>query len=181
MKPRFLKLISVSVGVALFPALSYGKVVIQISSQVDFDALGKNINICLKKGETDIRVFIARGVYYYTDNHVDLIGQNNPMAKVYISGDDVTLIAQGRRYVQGASYQGVFSPNKTFLDEDNQLLKVWSPLFQMQELIEILSVDKKLCRVKNLSSASGVSSVGSYIQVTSWYQSFVYKIDRIEG
>ena len=154
--------------------------IISVTNQTDFDQLDANLNASLRKGEMDIRVVLARGKYYYRDNHIDLSGKEYPHAKISITGKGAICVAIGNRYRMGDFFKGDFSYAGTCLDENLREVKIWTPLYQTNDLIEVVSSTSKLCRVKNLSGIERISPAGSYIQITSWYQSFVYKIERIE-
>lgn len=179
MKSLIIKTIVVVAAVVLSVTAKAAEVIL-ITSQNDFEQVGAKLNASLKRGETDIRIVMARGTYYYQNNHIDLAGKEYPNANVCISGNGVVCIAKGERYLSGSAFKGQFSYEKTYLDDKLREVSVWTPLYQTKELVEVVSSTSKLCRIRNLAGATAVSPAGSYIQITSWYQSFVYKIERLD-
>lgn len=174
---------SFSLGAALLmailtPCVNNG--IIRINNQDEFDYLGKVIIQKLSKGETEIIVSLAPGIYYYRDNHLDLSGKQYPEAKVRIQGDRATLVAAGKRYTVGDRFED-FSPKHALLNSEKKVINVWSPFFQLDNQIEVLSSTTKQCRLKNVSNARKTSQAGSFIQITSWYVSYIYQIDKIEN
>lgn len=160
---------------------AYSNVTIKIQSQKDFDSLSGSINTALSNGTKEIVVKIYPGTYHYKEDHIDLSGKNYPEASIKIKGRNTTFIASGVCYDKTDAYIGTFNPKHTVLNDKNEAVEIWTPFYQITELIEVVSPALKLCRVKNISNASNISHAGSYIQITSWFQSFVYQIDRIEG
>lgn len=154
---------------------------INVRSQGDFDGLGNTINNLLLREVKDINIIIAPGAFYYKHDHIDLSGKNNPKTSIRIKGNGATLVARGKNYGVNINYKEKFSPEHAFLNEWNDVIDIWSPLCQTKELIEVISPASKLCRVKNISNANSISHAGSFIQITSWFQSFVYQINKIEG
>ena len=159
------------------PCVSNGH--IKINNQSEFDKLGQTIIQRLSSCETDIRVSLAPGTYYYVENHLDFSGRQYSDAQISITGSKTTLVAAGKRYAKGDSF-GDFSPKRALLDGEGNVINIWSPFFQLDEQIEVVSSTMKQCRLKNLSKARRVSKAGSYIQITSWYVSYIYKVDKIE-
>ena len=160
---------------------AYSNVDIKIQSQNDFDGLASSINTALSNGAKEIIVKIYPGTYYYNDNHIDMSGKIYPDASIIIKGNGATLVAQGIKHYTTDSNWTSFSPDNAILSEKNNIVEVWSPWYQTNELIDVVATNSKLCRVKNISNVSNISPTGSYIQITSWYQSYIYKINRIEG
>ena len=159
---------------------AYSNVAIKIQSQKDFDSLSGSINTALSNGTKEIVVKIYPGTYHYKEDHIDLSGKNYPEASIKIKGRNTTFIASGVCYDKTDAYIGTFNPKHTVLNDRNEAVEIWTPFYQITELIEVVSPASKLCRVKNISNASNISHAGSYIQITSWFQSYLYKINRIE-
>ena len=155
--------------------------VIHVTSQRDFDKLNETINISLKKGMRDIYIHFSKGTYYYNNSHIDLAGKDYPDANIHIIGNGSECVAKGRMYLSRQDYDEAFPFDHTFLDEKKHVVDTWTSFFLLDELVEVVSKERKLCRVKDLSGVKTVSSSGSYIQITSWYQSFVYRIEKIEN
>lgn len=161
--------------------LCYAQVIINIKTQAAFEDISSTIDRTLANGSKDILINIYPGTYYYRNDHINLAGKNYPEASLRIKGRRVTLVAQGIRFVDSNNSLGAFSPEHAFLNNRNDVIDVWSPIYQTNELIEIVSPESKLCRIKNYSRASSISTAGSFIQITSWFQSFVYRINKIEA
>lgn len=155
--------------------------IINVRGQKEFDELGNTIYSLLSRGCKDINIIIAPGTFYYKNDHIDLSGKNYPETSIRIKGRGAILVARGTSCGASSNYNETFIPNHTLINERNDVIDIWSPFYQTSELIEVVSSASKLCRVKNISNASGISYAGSFIQITSWFQSFVYQIDRIEG
>lgn len=161
--------------------ICYAQETIIIKTQNDFDELSSTINKSLANGYKDIHINIYPGTYYYKSDHINLAGKNYPDASIIIKGNRATLVAQGIRHYVTSACIAPFSPDHAFLYLSNDIIDVWSPLYQTEELIEVVSLNSKLCRIKNYSKASNLSHAGSYIQITNWFQSFVYQINKIEN
>lgn len=153
---------------------------INVKTQKDFDELGSTINKYFTKGVNDIHINIFPGTFFYKNDHIDLAGKNYPETSIRIKGNNATLVACGISNPVTSTYRGNFLPNHAFLNERNDIIDIWTPFYQSRELIEVVSPASKLCRIKNISHTSGISHAGSFIQITSWFQSYIYQINRIE-
>ena len=162
-------------------ASSEGCTVIKVKSQKDFDELREKLTSTIKTGEKNISITLSPGNYAFNENHITLKGINAPKTKIHIHGKGAILIPQGHEYHDGEDYQGGFSVNNSWMSGARDV-ETWSSVRYADSLIEILDVEEKRCRLKAkevLSTNTDYSN--AYILIPHWYQSSVYKIDKIDG
>ena len=68
---------------------------LQIVSQKDFDCLGETLDALASRGERDIHVRFAPGVYFFQENHIALIGWDYPDMDLEIDGSGAMLVGAG--------------------------------------------------------------------------------------
>lgn len=155
---------------------------IVIKTQKEFDALQSSLSKAVSAGEKKVTVKISAGTYYYNDKHVNVSGWNHPKTSVAIQGQgQCVLVSKGKRRANGDKYGDWFNKQSTYLDAALDEVSVWSGTLQAADTVQILSEEDKTCLLpyKGLTPADGESCVNSYVRVTRWYTSAVYKIEKI--
>lgn len=158
-----------------------GCTVIKVKSQKDFDELREKLTSTIKAGEKNISITLSPGTYAFNENHITLKGINAPETKIHINGKGAIMIPQGREYHDGEAYQGAFSVDNSWMNGARDV-QTWSSVRYADGLVEILNVDEKQCRLtcKN-AFPSNTDFSNAYILIPHWYQSSVYKVDKIDG
>lgn len=158
-----------------------GCTVIKVKSQKDFDELREKLTSTIKTGGKNISVTLSSGTYAFNENHITLKGINAPETKIHIHGKGAILIPQGHEYHDGEDYQGIFTVKNSWMSGARDV-ETWSSVRYADGLIEILDVAEKRCRLKAKEALSTNTDFNNaYILIPHWYQSNVYKIDKIEG
>ncbi len=157
--------------------------VIRISTQAEFDEAEKLINKALKDGNREIRVEFARGPFYFKSEHVILRGDSYPNARIRFDGNNTIVLPAGHQYKKGDIYNGDFSVKNIYLDDMRRDLNIWGQMYHTDRMVEVIDVDKKLCRAHcpDFSLPKNAVSDETYLQLTEWYLSGTYKVTKVEG
>ena len=157
--------------------------VITIIDQNDFNLLQKKIEAAIKTGEKDIIITFGRGPYYYKDDHVLLRDVYGKDVTLRFKGNKTKIISEGRQYRKGDIYDGGFSTNYVWLDHKLNDLFIWGQMYQADRMVDVVDEMTKLCRVHSPEFKLDAGEVGpnAWLQLTEWYMSGTYKIERIEG
>lgn len=151
-----------------------------VSNQTDFDRLQDIITSLVDKGER-INITLSSGTYTFNEYHITLKDIDASETKIHIHGKGAILIPQGHEYHDGEDYQGAFSVKNSWMSGARDV-ETWSSVRYADGLIEILDVAEKRCRLKAKEALSTNTDFNNaYILIPHWYQSNVYKIDKIEG
>lgn len=178
---RFKNILLVTVTFCL--ALNVRAGVITIASQEDFNQIQKKIERAIKAGEKDVVISFGRGPYYYKDDHVllrDIYGKD---VTLQFRGNKTKVIAAGKQYRRGDIYTSDFSTKYVWLDYNLNDLFNWGQMYQTDRMVDIVDEKTKLCRVHSPEFYLTSAKVGSsaWLQLTEWYMSGTYKIEKIEG
>ena len=163
---------------------SKNPLIVKISTQAEFDAAEAIINKALRSGHKDIKVEFARGPFYFKGEHVILRGEDVCSdANLRLVGNNTVLIPVGKHYKKGDIYNGDFSVKNIYLDSRLQDLNIWGQMYHSDQMVEVLDVNKKLCRIHCPEFTLSNTSVSdeTYLQLTEWYLSSIYKVTKIEG
>lgn len=173
----------VIVTICLFALMqtSTGCTVLKVKNQSDFDVLQEKLINTIKAGEKNIYITLSSGTYTFNENHISLKGIDASDIKIHINSKGAILIPQGREYHDGEVYQGAFTVDNSWMSGSKDL-ETWSSVRYADGLVEILNVDEKKCRLtcKN-AFPSNIDFSNAYILIPHWYQSSVYKVDKIDG
>ena len=153
-----------------------------ITSQSDFDIVEKLINNALQAGEKNIEVVFGKGPFYFKSEHITLRGDSCSDARITLRGNNTIIIPNGRYYRKGEVYQGDFSVKNIYVDSKWQDLNIWGQMYHSDRMVEVLDVNKKLCRVHSPEFNLPATGVGpeTYLQLTEWYLSGTYKVTKVE-
>ena len=157
--------------------------IIQINTQTDFDAVQSKIDKVLRDGYKDITVRFGKGSFYFKNEHIILRGDSYPDASVHFVGNGTTIIPTGHYYKKGDIYRGDFNVKRIYLDNQLKDLNIWSQMYHSDSMVEVLDVNKKLCRIHSPEFNLSPTSIGeeAYLQLTEWYLSEIYKITSASG
>ena len=157
--------------------------VIKIETQQDFDKTENLINQALREGQRDIKVVFGKGPFYFKGLHIVLRGDSYPDANIRFVGNNTVLIPTGKHYNKGSVYDGTFSTSNVYLDSKRRDLNIWGQMYHSDEMVEVLDVDSKLCRIHcpDFNLPSEAVSDETYLQLTEWYLAGTYKVTKVEG
>lgn len=155
---------------------------IVIRNQKEFAYLQSSLSEAVSSGEKKVNVTICEGTYYYNDKHVCISGWNNPRTSVTIQGQGrCVLVAKGKTRSNGDKYADSFNKQTTYFDNGLNEVSIWSDTFQAADTVRVLSQADKLCMLpyKGLTPVEGDGCGKSYVQITRWYTSAMYKVESI--
>ena len=162
------------------------RMVIQVSSQKEFERLNENVHKSLKDGFEDIQVVFSPGVFYFNEEHIRLASYDNPSLSISFIGNNTTLIADGREFYPShySSLELLYSGSddcfgKTYLSNTNELIDIDGEVMMSSSLVEVVDKDKKLCRIK--THYNGPMTTGMKILITEWYKSSVYTVIAVKN
>lgn len=158
---------------------SEGKTVISITNQQAFDLLPKKIEELVSQGENKIVISLSAGNYIFKDKHIRLTNIDNPRLSILIKGNNTILIPEGKTYIDGDLFEGVFSIYHGWMNGKNDI-SIWSSMIQSNQLVEIVDFEKKLCRLKSPIPLKDAEREAQYILLTQWYKSNTYCVTKIK-
>ena len=153
---------------------------IVVNNQVEFDGLQEKLTNTIKTGKRNICVTLLPGTYVTKEKHIVLKGITAADTKIHIKGKDAVLVPSGREYQDGDTYQGTFSTDNCWMNGTEDM-ETWSYIRYADGLVEVLDTIKKLCQIKCKDTfPKDTDFSNAYILIPHWYQSSVYKIDKID-
>ena len=161
--------------------VAYGRRDIVITTQEQFDNLSRDIKSALSSGEQSIVVTIAKGTFYFKENHVLLRKLEYPDVSVSIRGEGSVLRPVGEWLQNGSAMSKAFDTKDGYLTPDNQHFNFWSIVYTSNGEVEIVDVERKICRLWYLFGFSLDEDElnNSYLHLTESYMGKDYKIKRI--
>lgn len=166
----------------LWPCRLRAESVIDIVSQQQFDSIQSIILQELKEGEKAIQIRLGADCFKFNENHIDLHNLHYPKASITISGSEgTTVYAEGMGYGHTDRYTYKFNHQNTFLDENLYEVSTWSDSFVATDTIRVLDEKTKRCFLSydNLVPQDASKCQNSFILITMWYYSSIYKVDSI--
>lgn len=157
--------------------------VIRITNQSQFDGLQNEIISLANSGDKSIQVIFSQGQYFFREGHIVLDGLDCPELSIDIVGNGASVVASGNDYCDGDFYQGSFDFNNSLLSGDfMEPVTAWSDMLKAESQAEVVDRNSKLCRIKYSSAVpmSCEECSGTYVLVTSWFNSFVCKVEKVE-
>lgn len=163
--------------------MSINRVLVSIKTQQDFDNLQTTLDAALNSGSDDICVVFGQGLFFFKDDHILLNCISKKNISLHLQGNNTLIVSSGRAYNQGDIYHGGFSTNNVYLDSNLHDLFIWGQMYQSDRMVEVLDEKTKLCRIHSPEFNLPSDSVGpnSWIQLTEWFMSGTYKVERIDG
>lgn len=171
--------IYVTLFLLLLPVIVRAKVTISISNQKSFPLLQKELEEAIASGETDIVINIRAGEYVFKEQQISLKDVNNPNLRIQIHGEKAILIPEGINYNHKDNKVGGLNIYHGWMDGMNDL-PIWSNIKKTEQLIEVINLDDKICRLKSLTPIKDSDGRNQNILITQWYKSGVYPILKIE-
>ena len=180
--PHLLKFVTVSICCLLFSVFSSAcRAVIIVNNQAEFEGLQEKLTSTIKAGKKNIHVSLLPGTYVAKEKHIFLKDITAADTKIHIKGKGAILIPEGQEYFDGETYQGSFSVGDSWMNGIKDV-ETWSSVRYADGLVEILDVEEKHCRIKSKDTFPAPTDYSNaYILIPHWYQSSVYKIDKIDG
>ena len=169
-------------SILMLPVKSYSRSVIGIGTQEQFDSVAFMIKRQLASGENDIYIKLLPGNYKFSENHIRLQGLNFPKANITVSGSNATIVySEGMGYSRGDRYIYEFNHQNTFLDEKMQEVSIWSESLIANDTIRVVNPKTKKCLIpyRGLDAQSRELCKYTYVQVTMWFYSSIYKVSEI--
>lgn len=162
------------------PATIFAKTTIVINDQKGFENIQQQVLSCINSGEKKIYVKIARGTYIVKEKHLTLNQINSPDVKLHIVGKGAIFIPEGREYHNGDCYVGTYDVNNSWMNGSKDV-EIWSHIHYVEGQVEVLDATEKRCRIKSKRTFPAHTDYSNaYILIPHWYQSSVYKIDKID-
>lgn len=157
--------------------------VINVGGQSEFDSLRVAIESAVSAGAKEIDVELAPKTYIYKESALSLSNRRWAGVSLRIRGNGARLIAEGTTYNNGEEYRGMFQPARAYITADGRELSAWGELRQTDRLIEVEDEGEKLCRLHwdNAPDMSERECADTWVQITQWFNSYVYKVSSIEG
>lgn len=162
------------------PFLLSAHTTIVIDNQQSFDDFQNSLTNTIRKGDKEITIIISKGTYIAKENHISLQDIQKSDLKLSIKGNGAIIIPQGQEYQNGYKYVGNMSEKSSWMS-NSQDIRTWSDVISVDGLIEILDEAKKQCRLKCKEPMALVANGASHILIPHWFQSSIYKIDKILG
>lgn len=147
---------------------------IRISSQEEFDSLGKNIRQEISKGEERIDIDIMPGHYFFDEGHITLEGVNAGKVHLTIKGHDAVLTGRGSN--------GAFNLEAGFVNlKKNTDVPYFTKLRFALAQAELLDAETGLWRIAAQEKSLKESKASdTYILITQWYLAKYYRVVKIE-
>lgn len=150
---------------------------IRVNSQSDVANINTSIRNAIKKGEKNIEVQFASGVFYYDRLALYLYKINDKRVSISIRGNNTVLVSAGNDYVNG-KYVTSFDRNNLFLDKDRNIVNYYGDVQRAVAKVEVLSTKSKECRIKLEGDIS--YTPGLCIQLSEWFHCPVYEVTMVK-
>lgn len=174
--------ISLAMLLMLLPARVVAKSLYVVDSQSRFDSISTWLSQQLEKGEKKISISLAGKTFYFKENHIQLQNIHTPHASISISGQEGTkVVSGGMVYANGSQYSLAFNSQNTFLNGDLQEKSIWGQTYNAADTIRVENTESKLCFIpyRGLKPQTTELSQCTYVLITMWFYSTIYKVERI--
>lgn len=152
-----------------------------VNNQAEFDQLQEKLINTIEAGKRSIYVTLAPGTYIAKEKHIFLKDLNADDTKIHIKGNKIFFIPFGREYHDGDAYQGNFSIDNSWMSGLKDI-ETWSYFRYADGLVEVLDTVENYCRITcNEAFVDNTDYSNAFILIPRWYQSSVYKINKIDG
>lgn len=166
----------------LLPIRIFASSTVTVDTQELFDSIPQLVRQQLEQGEKDVNIHLAGKTFHFAENHIQLKGLQYPKANVSISGEDGTVIvSRGMWYTNGGTYKLTFKHQHAFIDGDFREVSLWGNMHTATDTINVVDAERKVCFIpyKGLKSQSAELCNYTYVLVTTWYTSEIYKVREI--
>ena len=157
------------------PVCTENVYVIRVLTQNDLKSISSNIRKAIKKGEKNIEVNIAQGVFYYDRLPVDLYNIDAEDVSISIFGNNSVLVAGGEDYQNGKTLS--LLNNNVYLDDGLDLIDPYEEVTQSKGEVEVLDETTKECRIA--INKEYKYKTGMKIQISEWFHSPVYEVTKV--
>lgn len=151
--------------------------IIEIKTQRDLSSLNSNVRKAIKNGEQNIIVRLSSGKYYYNRLPVYLYNLKAKDVSISIVGNDTYLIAGGVDFESGAYIEAQRA--NVYLNSNNKMINLYDEVRYSQSGVDIIDEKTKECRIR--SGESLQYARGMVIQLSEWFHSPAYKVEKIEN
>lgn len=173
---QFLLIIFLLIGTTI----AEGRTTLVVHDQPSFDLLPQKITETIRIGEMYIDICFLPGKYFFKNKHLSFIGIQHADLTIRIKGNKAILIPEGKNYSNGDDKKGALSIYHGWMNEKNDI-SIWSPIIQADNLVEIVDLDNKLCRLKSSLSLKDSEEGTQSILLTQWYKSSTYSVKKIKN
>ncbi len=157
---------------------------IVIANQKDIHNYRAKVAEAISSKPAKVIVNFVPGTYYYKDAELLVrYGRGSDVA-LEIRGNGSYLIPEGVSYDSGSKHNGSFNTNLSVIDIKNKSdLTFWGPVHFAENRVEVVDRDRNLCRLKcsELADKTAEDCKSGYILTTSWFVSYVSKVEYIKG
>lgn len=171
----------------VLPSKTYAKsnvAYITISTQNDIASYRTKIADALSTKPDKIIVSFKKGTYFYKDSELQVRYGRGAGVNLEIRGNGSYLIPEGKSYHDGDQFVGTFNTELSVIDLKNKNdLPFWGNTYLSESRVEVIDKTKNLCRVKcsSLTDKSPTECKDGHILLTSWFVSYVSKVEYIKG
>ena len=149
---------------------------ISVNNQSELANVNNSIRNAIKRGQKNIEVQLAPGVFYYNRLALYLYNINDKSVSISIRGNQTVMIAAGKDYVKGRSLAS-FDRNNLYLDQNKEEINHYGEVQQALGKVEVLNASTKECRVKVGGDIR--YTPGLCIQLSEWFHCPVYEVTKI--
>lgn len=154
---------------------------LRISSQAEFEALGREILSQINAGEKDIDISFDQGTYFFPGDLISLISVNAPEVNITLDGEGSSFLGKGR-FCQVGTEAGDYCFRTGWTD-----LSTGMPADMRGQvgLCRFFPLPTNFARTsfriptreKDLSEEEAKDV---YVIITQWYKGMVFKVDKIK-
>lgn len=154
---------------------------LRVNTQSEFNALPSDIELAISRGATTIDVELAPTTFYFKENHFKWSNKQWGGVAINMRGNSTVIKANGINLTDGQDYNRAFHHGYGYTFGDTLDVPLWGDLHEADDLIEVLDKDTKLCRLSysGIDDQSEADCTNTYINITQWFKSSVYKVLRI--
>lgn len=154
---------------------------LRVNTQSEFNALPSDIELAISRGATTIDVELSPTTFYFKENHFKWSNKQWGGVAINMRGNSTVIKANGINLTDGQDYNRAFHHGYSYTFGDTLDVPLWGDLHEADDLIEVLDKDTKLCRLSysGIDDQSEADCTNTYINITQWFKSSVYKVLRI--
>ncbi len=176
---KFGLVLTLCISLLVLPSFSSRNMIV-VSTQEDFDKLTQRLTQALQLQDNEIYIALSPGLYEFKENHIKLSGKDAANKSIHIVGNGAVIVPAGEFYKNGDFFDDVFTTDDSWMCGKTDI-DIWSHVRYAEGLIEVINEKEKLCRLKSKEVIPDNQDVrNAYILLMHWYQSSVYKIEKID-
>ena len=174
-------LLALTLTLALSLPLTTQADTLRVNTQNEFNALPTDIEMAIRRGATTVDVVLAPATFYFRENHINWNNRQWDGITINLRGHGTVIKANGIALTNGQDYNRTFHHGNGYTAGDSLNIALWGDLHEADDLIEVLDKDSKLCRLpySDIDDQDEAGCVNTYINITQWFKSSVYKVLRI--